>query len=144
LEDRARYALDTTRTLAAGKSINVQIAVDPGWKIYANPEQLDQVILNLVENAIKFTPAGGQVWIKSGTKPGSFLIVDTGIGMAALEIPKIFKRFYRIDRAQSRGSTGLGLSIVKHISDLHGAKINVVSEEGRGSTFEVAFPGPTG
>jgi two-component system phosphate regulon sensor histidine kinase PhoR len=62
--------------------------------------------------------------------------------MAAQEIPKIFQRFYRIDRAKTRGSTGLGLSIVKHIADLHGARISVTSEEGRGSKFQLEFPPP--
>ncbi len=142
LEERAGYAAETTRALAAAKRISVEIAVEPGWKIYANPEQLDQVLLNLVENAIKFTGEGGRIWIKSGGSPGSFQVTDTGIGMASQEIPKIFKRFYRIDRAQSRGSTGLGLSIVKHIVDLHGAKIDVASKEGSGSTFLLEFPGP--
>jgi two-component system phosphate regulon sensor histidine kinase PhoR len=69
-------------------------------------------------------------------------VEDTGIGMAASEIPKIFQRFYRIDRTKSRGSTGLGLSIVKNICDLHGAKLNVTSQEGKGSTFQLEFPPP--
>ncbi|MFN8554331.1 MAG: HAMP domain-containing sensor histidine kinase [Candidatus Obscuribacterales bacterium] len=142
LEARANYAVETTRKQASEKNIRLDMQVEGGFYIYANPEQLDQVVLNLVENAIKFTPEGGVVTIKSGAKPGMFSVEDTGIGMPAQEIPKIFQRFYRIDRAASRGSTGLGLSIVKHIADLHGAKISVISEEGRGSVFQLEFPSP--
>ncbi len=142
LEARATYAIDSTKKQATEKNIRVDTRIEGGFYIYANPEQLDQVILNLVENAIKFTPEGGLVTIRSGSAPGMFSVEDTGIGMASLEIPKIFQRFYRIDRAASRGSTGLGLSIVKHIADLHGAKINVISEEGRGSVFQLEFPAP--
>ncbi len=139
-ESRVAYALDSTSKMAAEKKISINTEIQPEHGIFANPEMFDQILLNLLENAIKFTPAGGQVTIKSGARHGEFSITDTGIGMAPQEIPKIFQRFYRIDRAQSRGSTGLGLSIVKHIVDLHGAKINVKSQEGHGSTFELSFP----
>lgn len=144
LESRARSAIDTVSKLANEKSIHVELKVTDGFQIYANPAQLDQVLLNLLENAIKFTPNGGTVFISSGEEPGTFEVRDTGIGMPEAEIPKIFQRFYRIDRAQSRGSTGLGLSIVKHIIDLHGAKIKVASKEGVGSSFSLTFPGPRG
>jgi two-component system phosphate regulon sensor histidine kinase PhoR len=141
-ETRVSYALDTMRKLAAEKSIVIKTEIKPGHRVFANPDMFDQILLNLLENAVKFTPAGGSITISSGEKDGEFSITDTGIGMAAQEIPKIFQRFYRIDRAQSRGSTGLGLSIVKHILELHGAKINVKSQEGKGSTFELTFPTP--
>ncbi|MBI4532402.1 MAG: hypothetical protein HY711_00525 [Candidatus Melainabacteria bacterium] len=142
LEEVAMYALGSTRAFAQDKGVEVKVQIKSGWQVFANRSHLDQLLVNLVENAIKFTPAGGSVLVKSGDKPGSFAVIDSGIGMAAHEIPKIFQRFYRIDRTQSRGSTGLGLSIVKHIADLHGAKINVVSQEGNGSTFFIEFPGP--
>jgi two-component system phosphate regulon sensor histidine kinase PhoR len=142
LSERAAYAVETVRRQADEKKLRISIDVPPDAVVYANPEQLDQVLLNLMENAVKFTPAGGEIAINAGDTPGSFSVVDSGIGMAADEIPKIFQRFYRIDRAKSRGSTGLGLSIVKHIVDLHGAKITVVSKEGHGSSFMLEFPGP--
>lgn len=142
LEPRVSYALETVRKLATEKSINIRCDVKPQHRVFANPEMLDQVLLNLLENAVKFTPHGGTISVKSGVKDGEFVIADTGIGMAQSEIPKIFQRFYRIDRARSRGSTGLGLSIVKHILELHGAKINVKSQEGEGSSFELFFPNP--
>jgi two-component system phosphate regulon sensor histidine kinase PhoR len=142
LEGKARAAFETVTKLITEKSITVEIDVAPHFSVFANASQLDQVILNLVENAIKFTPSGGRVAIRSGPEPGSFSVTDNGVGIPAHEIPKIFQRFYRVDRAQSRGSTGLGLAIVKHIADLHGAKIIVTSKEGAGSSFSLEFPGP--
>ncbi len=141
LTNRAQYAVESTQKLAKSGAVTVKINVAPDFRVYANAAQIDQVLLNLLENAIKFTPEGGMVTIKSAG-PGCFSVTDTGIGMAEAEIPKIFARFYRIDRSRGRGSTGLGLSIVKHIVDLHDAKINVQSKEGEGSTFTLDFPGP--
>jgi two-component system phosphate regulon sensor histidine kinase PhoR len=142
LKLRASYALESTRKLASEAAVTVDLAIAENFQVYANPTQLDQVLLNLLENAIKFTPANGHVTIRSGNQIGVFSVEDTGVGIAAHEIPKIFQRFYRIDRAKSRGSTGLGLSIVKNIVDLHGAKISVSSQEGQGSTFKLEFPSP--
>lgn len=142
LQEKSTYAIESTAKIAAEKKIAVITNIDDGHKIYANPDMINQVLLNLLENAIKFTSSGGSVTVASGPGVGTLQISDTGIGMPAAEIPKIFERFYRIDRSQSRGSTGLGLSIVKHIADLHGAKINVTSQEGIGSTFTLEFPGP--
>lgn len=141
-EERARYALESTSKLAIESEVKVDLKVTPEFRVYANATQIDQVLLNLLENAIKFTPKGGLVTIRSHPQDGVFSVEDSGIGMANQEIPKIFQRFYRIDRAKTRGSTGLGLSIVKHIIDLHGAKISVSSEEGKGSIFLLEFPNP--
>jgi len=141
-EPKARYAVDSTSKLASECGVKVYLKVSAGFKVYANSSQLDQVLLNLLENAIKFTPLGGSVTIRSGGADGIFSVEDTGVGMPSQEIPKIFQRFYRIDRAKTRGSTGLGLSIVKHILDLHGAKITVSSEENKGSVFLLEFPNP--
>jgi len=142
LEARANYAIELTSKLAQEAGVTVKTILDGKFRVFANSKQLDQVLINLLENAIKFTPPSGSVIIRSGHRPGVFSVEDTGIGMPAQEIPKIFQRFYRIDRARSRGSTGLGLSIVKNIADLHGAKITVDSQEGKGSTFQLEFPGP--
>jgi two-component system, OmpR family, phosphate regulon sensor histidine kinase PhoR len=141
-ETRANYAIESTAKLAKEGHVKVLREFSDNFYVYANPKQLDQVILNLLENAIKFTPPGGTVTIRAGERAGIFSVEDTGIGIASHEIPKIFQRFYRIDRARSRGSTGLGLSIVKNIVDLHGGKITVTSQEGKGSIFQLEFPGP--
>ena len=140
LERRAQYAVESTASMAAEAGVKVQLSIVTGFRVYANAAQLDQVLLNLLENAIKYTPSGGTVTILSGDREGCFSVCDTGIGMPASEIPKIFQRFYRIDRSKSKGSTGLGLSIVKYILDAHGAKITVKSKLGRGSSFLLEFP----
>jgi two-component system phosphate regulon sensor histidine kinase PhoR len=142
LEAAAKYAIESTLAMASESGVNVRLDIQSNFLVYANPAQLDQVLLNLVENALKFTQSGGTVTIASKEKPGCFSVDDTGIGMAESEIPRIFQRFYRIDRSKSKGSTGLGLSIVKHILDSHGAKITVTSKEGQGSKFLVEFPSP--
>jgi two-component system, OmpR family, phosphate regulon sensor histidine kinase PhoR len=141
LEDRVKNALLSVSSLAADAGISIKLFIEPDFRVYANAAQLDQVLLNLLENAVKYTPTGGTVSVVSGDRDGCFSINDTGIGMPASEIPKIFQRFYRIDRSRNKGSTGLGLSIVKHILDSHGAKITVKSKEGQGSSFLLEFPG---
>lgn len=144
LAARARYAADSVAAMASVRGVELKIEVGTDFRVHANQEQLDQVLLNLLENAVKFTSAGGHVTVSTCTSsPGCFEVSDSGCGMPAAEIPKVFQRFYRIDRVQSKGSTGLGLSIVKNIVDLHGGRISVESEEGKGSTFRVELPGPT-
>lgn len=142
LRERTDYALQSLSKTIREKEIIIDIEIGESFLVFANPQQFDQVLLNLIENAVKFTPTSGIIKIKSGSKPGLFTIEDTGIGMAAHEIPKIFSRFYRIDKGSSQGGTGLGLSIVKQVLDLHGAKIQVQSKEGSGSCFKLEFPSP--
>ncbi len=137
---RALYAVDTTRQLAQSRSVKVVLDLPQTFELNADTDQINQVLVNLVENAVKFTSAGGVVTIRGGGHPPVIEVEDTGIGIAEAEIPKIFQRFYRVDRGRTRGSTGLGLSIVKHIADLHGAKIGVTSREGAGTKFTVEFP----
>jgi two-component system phosphate regulon sensor histidine kinase PhoR len=139
LRERALYAIETVAKQAFEKGIKISVEAKHE-QIYANRGQLDQVLLNLLENAVKFTPQNGKIFIRPGASEGCFSIEDTGIGMPAAEIPKIFSRFYRI--SHTKGGTGLGLSIVKQVLDLHGAKISVKSTEGVGSCFELEFPSP--
>ena len=106
--------------------------------------KLTQVIYNVIDNAIKYTPRGGEDHIslnKSG-KRAIIRISDTGIGIPAADLPHVFDRFYRVDKARSRatGGTGLGLSIVKQIVLLHGGNITATSEEGKGTTFTIDLP----
>ncbi|MGA7827184.1 MAG: ATP-binding protein, partial [Geobacteraceae bacterium] len=107
--------------------------------IQADPDKLEQVLINLLDNAIKFTPAGGTVTVDA-TDLGDRIridVKDTGIGIPPKDISRIFERFYRVDTARSRelGGTGLGLSIVKHIVQAHGGLVSVESTPGKGSTF---------
>jgi two-component system phosphate regulon sensor histidine kinase PhoR len=113
-------------------------------KVPADQGQLEQVLLNLLDNAIKYTPDGGDVTIQArqeGEKV-KVSVSDTGVGIPHKDLPRIFERFYRVDEGRSReqGGTGLGLSIVKHIVQLHGGEITVTSEAGKGSTFTVLLP----
>ena len=108
LEPRARFAFETLNKVATDKAISVGIQIDDDFKVYANPPQLDQVLLNLLENAIKFTPVNGMVTIKSADKISSFSVSDTGIGMSETEIPKIFQRFSELIALNPVAAQGLG------------------------------------
>lgn len=126
------------------ESVSVTLtALDPVC-VMGDMDRLKQLFLNLASNAIKYTPEGGHVWI-SLAKEGSWAIVevaDTGIGIPEEDIPYIFDRFYRVDKARSRGlgGTGLGLSIVKWIAQTHGGDVSVSSKVGEGSRFIVSLP----
>jgi len=106
--------------------------------------RLTEVLQNLLDNAVQYTPAGGQIMISAGAKNGEviFTVSDTGIGIPQADQPRIFERFYRVDVARSRevGGTGLGLSIAKHLVEVHGGRIWVESEVGRGSQFHFSVP----
>jgi two-component system phosphate regulon sensor histidine kinase PhoR len=105
----------------------------------ADQGRLEQVLINLLENAVKYTPEGGSVHIFTEDAEAFIRIsvADTGIGIPPKDQPRIFERFYRVDEARSReqGGTGLGLAIVKHIVQLHGGDVYVTSEPGKGSIF---------
>lgn len=109
-----------------------------------NREELHSAFGNLVSNAIRYTPAGGEILLRWGERSGQpvFSVQDSGIGIAPQHIPRLTERFYRVDRSRSRetGGTGLGLAIVKHIAMRHQAKLEVLSDEGKGSTFSLVFP----
>jgi two-component system phosphate regulon sensor histidine kinase PhoR len=99
---------------------------------------------NLINNAVRYTPAGGLIkvsWKPEG-KGALFAVTDTGPGIAPQHIPRLTERFYRVDvdRSRETGGTGLGLAIVKHVLDRHDGRLNIVSELGNGSTFECRFP----
>jgi len=105
---------------------------------------LKRMLLNLLDNAVKYTPAGGEVNVTLATQNGTALIIvsDTGIGIPAAAQPHIFDRFYRVDKARSRalGGAGLGLSIARWIVEAHDGRLSVESSPGHGSTFTVELP----
>ncbi len=125
---------------ARDKGIVIASALPDGLpKVLGDRDRLEQVMVNLLDNAIKYTPSGGRVSVTAEKTKGAVRVdvKDTGIGIPAADIPRIFERFYRVDKARSRelGGTGLGLAIVKHIIQGHNGKMQVESSPGKGSTF---------
>lgn len=110
--------------------------------VFADPDRIAQVMINLLHNAIKFTPAGGTIHVKAYKERDQvvFKVSDTGVGIAKKDLTRIFERFYKADRARSGGGTGLGLSIAKHMVEAHGGNIWAESEEGNGSSFFFTIP----
>ena len=130
--------------LARENGIEINLSMKEEISISGDSLKLQQVIYNVIDNAIKYTPRGGEVettLTRSG-KRAVIRISDTGIGIPAEDLPHIFDRFYRVDKARSRatGGTGLGLSIVKQIVQMHGGDIRASSAEGKGTTFEIELP----
>jgi two-component system phosphate regulon sensor histidine kinase PhoR len=143
--ERIRPQADRKR-LRAGAEIN---GAQP--PVLMDADRIGQVLLNLLHNAVKFTPEGGEVKVQTGMveedagQSGPWLLVsvcDTGAGIPAQDLPRIFERFYKVDRARTRnaGGTGLGLAIAKHLVEGHGGRLWADSVEGRGSTFSFTLP----
>ena len=129
---------------AQARAKGVSLRADAGSAAVASADEgrLQQVLSNLVENAVKFTPSGGEVRVEVERK-GRWLEVralDSGVGVAAEDAPHVFERFYKADRSQGQGGTGLGLAIAKHIVQSHGGRIWVDSREGEGSVFGFTVP----
>jgi two-component system sensor histidine kinase SenX3 len=114
------------------------------YTVYGDETQLTSMFTNLVDNAVKYTPPGGRVEVVGGSEGHEIVIriTDTGIGIPEGKIPRIFERFYRVDKARSKatGGTGLGLSIVRHVAQKHGGRVIVESTPNQGSTFTVYLP----
>jgi two-component system phosphate regulon sensor histidine kinase PhoR len=132
------------RSLSAGRHI-LHEDVATTAKLRGNPDALRSAFANLLSNAIRYTPAGGEIWLRWNLlRDGQavYAVRDSGIGIAPQHIPRLTERFYRVDRSRSRetGGTGLGLAIVKHIAMRHQAQLEIASEEGKGSTFSLVFP----
>src|SRR5258706_1902814 len=126
------------------QQVDLRLGVIEAVRVHGDEDRLKQLLLNLVTNAIKYTPAGGQVTVSVNQKNGyAFVKVsDTGIGIPKDELEHIFDRFYRVDKARSRemGGTGLGLSIASWIAEAHKGRIWAESEEGKGSVFTLQLP----
>jgi two-component system phosphate regulon sensor histidine kinase PhoR len=111
-------------------------------QVQVDAQRLEQVLVNLIHNAVKFTRPGGEVVLSAEPAHGEvrFAVRDTGIGIPAEEVSRIFERFYRVDKSRTGSGTGLGLSITKHIIEAHGGRIWAESVEGQGSTFFFSIP----
>lgn len=129
---------------ARDKHITVSVDVQDSLpRVIADPQCIEQVLMNLIHNAIKFTPSDGRVTLRARRSgPGVQVeVIDTGVGMDPAEVARIFERFYKVDKGRNRAEgTGLGLAIARHLLELHGSQLHVVSEVGRGSRFTFALP----
>jgi two-component system phosphate regulon sensor histidine kinase PhoR len=119
--------------------------IDPGLELLGAQSELASAVLNLVTNAVRYTPEGGHItvrWQRDPAGHASYSVTDTGIGIAAEHIPRLSERFYRVDRGRSRdaGGTGLGLAITKHVAMRHDGRMEIQSKLGEGSTFTLVFP----
>jgi two-component system phosphate regulon sensor histidine kinase PhoR len=138
-------ALELIAPIAEKRDIRLDLALAPSdSEAWCDREAVSQILSNLLDNAIKYTPAGGRITV--GARPqGAWMelyVRDTGIGIPPIELPRLFERFYRVDKARSRemGGTGLGLSIVKHLVAAHNGSIRVESRPSEGSTFFFTLP----
>ncbi|MFN7211121.1 MAG: ATP-binding protein, partial [Aggregatilineales bacterium] len=132
------------KLLSEGVGVKVRLLMPEAARVKGDADRLKQVLLNLVTNAIKYTPEGGEVILSLNVEGGyAFMrVTDTGIGIPKEDLPYVFERFYRVDKARDRriGGVGLGLSIAKWIVEAHHGRIEVESEVGKGSTFTVQLP----
>jgi two-component system phosphate regulon sensor histidine kinase PhoR len=136
-------AADRMRAQAERAELVISLDVPQGiTDVRADPSRLEQVLVNLIHNAVKFTRPGGEVVLSARTEGEvvRFAVRDTGVGIPVDDLERIFERFYKADRARSGSGTGLGLSIAMHIVEAHGGRIWAESEEGRGSTFYFTIP----
>jgi len=140
-----RDAVATVLPLARKKGVKVVWEPSPLPRIHCDRDKVRQCIVNLVNNAVKFTPAGGQVTVDARPLPGervALQVADTGIGIAPDHLARVFDVFYQVDGSSTReyGGAGLGLAIVKSYVEAHGGEIKVESAPGKGSTFTVVLP----
>ncbi len=138
-------ALDFVRPLGEAKKQTLEWKCPAGIPpLSGDSQKIHQMLVNLLQNAINYTPEGGRITLEGSRIEGEVLleVADTGIGIPDEDLPRIFERFYRVDKGRSRemGGTGLGLSIVKHIAEAHGGRVSVDSQLGKGSKFTVTLP----
>jgi two-component system phosphate regulon sensor histidine kinase PhoR len=145
LDALAREEVDRIGERLDSATLTVEIDSAP-VTVRGSGEDLALLISNLLDNAMRYTRPGGLIRVEVAQQNGDarLTVTDTGIGIPSRDLPRVFERFYRVDRARSRdtGGTGLGLAIVKHVAEQHGGKVEARSELGRGSTFVVTLPAP--
>jgi two-component system phosphate regulon sensor histidine kinase PhoR len=138
------HTVDKLKPLAQTQRLALHQTAPPGFVVSADADRLAQVLTNLVDNALKYTPEGGRVDVRVAAANGDVevLVNDSGRGIRPEDLPHVFERFYRADRSRTRdsGGTGLGLAIAKHIVEAHGGRISVSSQPNEGTTFKVTLP----
>ena len=145
LQELVKRSISAVKSTCHEKQLELEFEPDDASCLFEGDAQsISQLVDNLMDNAIKYTPAGGKISVRL-SRTADLLqleVEDTGIGIEAQAQQRVFERFYRVDKARSRdlGGTGLGLSIVKHIAEEHGGSVQLDSQPGRGSRFIVKFP----
>ena len=128
----------------SGKQHSLRLELESDCAVLGNAEELHSAFGNLISNAIRYTPQRGEIVLRWQEQNGQpvFSVQDSGLGISPQHIPRLTERFYRVDHSRSRetGGTGLGLAIVKHVANRHQARLDIVSEEGKGSLFSIVFP----
>ncbi len=148
LDDLAVDAASAARALAERRGVQLEVGEFEEAVAVGDPALLRQLLMIVLDNAVKFTPTGGRVRVDVSAPGGQseVVVADTGVGIPAEQLPHIFERFYRGDPSRSRGAgavgAGLGLAIARWIADTHGARIDVTSEPGRGTRVAIRFPAP--
>jgi signal transduction histidine kinase len=144
LRDAAARALDLYQDVAESKGVTLVAGEQSPATVFADPVRVEQVAANLIDNAVKYTPGGGTVTVDVSTdnRWAVLRVRDTGTGITASELPRIWDRLFRGDRSRTERGLGLGLSLVKAVVEAHGGKVEVESEPGRGSVFTVSLPPP--
>ncbi|QKT04426.1 phosphate regulon sensor histidine kinase PhoR [Ectothiorhodospiraceae bacterium 2226] len=142
--DMVRRICDEARALSGERGHRIECETTDALWLDGSSEELRSAFSNLVFNAVRYTPDGGEIavrWARRGEQ-GVFSVTDSGVGISALHLPRLTERFYRVDSARDQGSggTGLGLAIVKHVLGRHGAHLDIASTPGVGSTFSCVFP----
>jgi two-component system phosphate regulon sensor histidine kinase PhoR len=144
LEAPVREIFSLLEPAASEGGVSLKSEVAPGFVVRADRELLDVALKNLVDNAIRYNREGGEVRVRAREEGGETVIEveDTGEGIPAAHLDRIFERFYRVDphRSREKGGTGLGLAIVKHAASQLGGRVTVESQPGRGSTFRIHLP----
>jgi two-component system phosphate regulon sensor histidine kinase PhoR len=139
-----RRAADARAEAAEQAGVSIRVDCPEELEATLNPQLLEQALINLIDNAVKFSRPGGSVVVSGGRRDGEIVVEvrDRGPGIAPEHLSRLFERFYRVDKARSRslGGTGLGLAIVKHIAMAHGGRVAVESRPGKGSTFSILLP----
>ncbi|MHB1155327.1 MAG: sensor histidine kinase [Phycisphaerales bacterium] len=140
-----RSAVEVCEHMATTRRITLRVAATPPMEAPANAPLLEQAVVNLIDNAVKYSPEGTTVTVRCGrdAEGVTLAVADEGTGIEPEHLPRLFERFYRTDKARSRaqGGTGLGLAIVKHIAQAHHGRVSVESRVGKGSTFRIHLPG---
>jgi len=142
VESIVKEVMDLYEDIAEDKHVDLSTSVEPGLTVAADPKRLRQVLANLVDNAVKYTPSGGRVAV-GARREGALVridVTDTGIGIAAHDLPHVWDRLYRGDQSRAERGLGLGLSLVRAVVLAHGGTVEVSAEPGRGSTFTVRLP----